>query len=145
MNVNDFISKENMSHKFSATNSIAAVNKKPLNTQIFDEYADSDNRKNKESDLKGMNGTCIREDKTIGIPVSLKKQCYLEQSTDAHNIKLSPKTQNEDSINLDNDLIKGSNLSEVKSKSTAAVQPPPGYVQPIHVCFLLKLLAFLFN
>ena len=94
MSVNEFISKENASQKFSATNSIASANKKPLNTQIFDEYADSDNRKNKESDLKGMNGTCIREDKTIGIPVMLKKQCYLEQSTEGQNNKLISKTLN---------------------------------------------------
>ena len=146
MSVNDIISKENASQKFNATNNIVVGNKKLLNAPIFDEFADLDNRKKQERDLNEMNGTCKRGDITVGFPVLLKKQCNLEQTKEAQINKLISKTQNDDSILLiENELIKATNLSEAKSKSTAAVQPPPGYGQPIHVCYLLKLLVCLFN
>ena len=127
MSVNQIISNENLSQKFNSKN-IGVANMKPLNTP-FDEFADLDNRKG---------------DITVGFSVS---QFNLKQTTEAHTNKLLSKTQNEDSLNIliENERIKASNLSEAKSKSTAAVQPPPGYSQPIHVCYLLKLLVCLFN
>ena len=132
------IDDENASkYNGNRNNSIDMVTKKSLNTPIFDEYADLDNRKKQERDLNEMNGTCKRGDITVGFPVSLKKPCYLEQTTEAQTNKLISNTQNDDSISL-NELIKATNLSEAMSKSTAAVQPSPGYGQPIHVCYLLK-------
>jgi hypothetical protein len=123
-------------------NSIDMVTKKSLNTSIFDVYADLIIGKKQERDLNEMYGTCKRGDIKVVFPVSLKKTCYLEQTTEAHINKLISKTLNEDSISLliEKEVTKASNLSEAKSKSTAA-----GYGQLIHVCYLLKFIVCLFN